>query len=132
MKKQFKKAIAAVLTATMMTSVALPAFATEKIVKEDLPLEKFVLSRKEALEFMNDETIPNTLKVFKEEIENINDWTVENISNAINSTKEKANAKGKMLYMPIRIKVSGIMHGPELPDTIYLLGKETILNRLSK
>jgi hypothetical protein len=24
------------------------------------------------------------------------------------------------------------MHGPELPDTIYLLGKETVLKRLSR
>ena len=29
--------------------------------------------------------------------------------------------------MPIRIKVSGQMHGPELPDTIYLLGKKLLL-----
>lgn len=86
----------------------------------------------ETLEFMSDETIPNTLSVFKEEINSITDWTVENISQAINNTKEKAGVKGKMLYMPIRIKVSGIMHGPELPDTIYLLGKDIVLNRLSK
>lgn len=84
----------------------------------------------ECTEFMKDETIPNTLKVFKEEIENISDWTVENISNAINNTKEKAGVKGKMLYMPIRIKVSGIMHGPELPNTIHLIGKNKILERL--
>ena len=99
---------------------------TELFFKEDIDING------EALEFMNDESIPNTIKVFKEEIESITDWNVENISNAINSTKEKAGVKGKMLYMPIRIKVSGIMHGPELPDTIYLLGKDVILNRLSK
>lgn len=86
----------------------------------------------EALEFMQEETVPNTLKVFKEEIANINEWTVENINQAISNTKEKANVKGKMLYMPIRIKVSGVMHGPELPDTIYLIGKEVVLNRLDK
>ena len=34
--------------------------------------------------------------------------------------------------MPIRIKVSSIMHGPELPDTIYLLGKEKVLENLKK
>ena len=28
--------------------------------------------------------------------------------------------------MPIRIAVSGEMHGPELPDTIFLLGREKI------
>ena len=53
-----------------------------------------------------------------------------NISNAINNTKEKAGVKGKMLYMPIRIKVSGIMHGPELPNTIHLIGKDKVLDRL--
>ena len=49
----------------------------------------------------------------------------------INNTKEKALVKGKMLYMPIRIKTTGLMHGPELPNTLYLLGKEEVLKRLS-
>ena len=87
---------------------------------------------KECQEFMNQEGIKNTIKTFKKEIENINEWNLENITNAITNTKEKAQVKGKMLYMPIRIKVSGQMHGPELPDTIYLLGQETIINRLSR
>lgn len=86
----------------------------------------------ECTEFMKEESVPNTIEVFKNEIESITDWTVENINTAINNTKEKAGVKGKMLYMPIRIQVSGIMHGPELPNTIHLIGKETILNRLNK
>lgn len=86
----------------------------------------------EALEFMSAPEISNTLLVFKDEINSITDWTIENINIAISNTKEKSGAKGKMLYMPIRIKITGQMHGPELPDTIHLLGKETILNRLSK
>ncbi len=86
----------------------------------------------ECKDFMNQEGIDNTIKVFTSEIEKIEDWTKENINSAIMNTKEKANAKGKMLYMPIRIKVSYQMHGPELPDTIHLLGKETVLNRLQK
>lgn len=86
----------------------------------------------ECTEFMKEETIPNTIRVFKEEIESINDWTVENIQTAISNTKEKAGVKGKMLFMPIRIQVSGVMHGPELPNTIHLLGKETVLTRLGE
>ena len=86
----------------------------------------------ECIEFMKDESIPNTLKVFKEEIEAIDDWTVENIKEAMNHTKEKANVKGKMLFMPIRIQVTGVMHGPELPNTIHLLGKEVVLKRLGE
>lgn len=85
----------------------------------------------EASLFMQDETIPNTLKVFASEISSIEDWTEENISKAIDNTKTIANVKGKLLYMPIRIKTTGVMHGPELPTCLYLLGKETVLNNLS-
>ena len=80
----------------------------------------------------SDEVIPHVVEVFKEEIKNTTDWTVETLSNVINNVKEKAGVKGKMLYMPIRIAASGIMHGPELADTLYLIGKEEILNRLTK
>lgn len=84
----------------------------------------------ECKEFMSQEGISNTLSVFFKEIENITCWTKENINQAILNTKEKAGVKGKMLYMPIRISVSGQMHGPELDETIYLLGKDLVLNRL--
>lgn len=80
----------------------------------------------------SDEIIPTVVKTFKEEIENTNEWTVEALSQVINNVKEKAGVKGKMLFMPIRIVSSGIMHGPELADTLYLIGKEEILNRLEK
>ena len=91
-----------------------------------------ITANEECNEFMKDESVPNTIKVFTDEIKLINDWTVENINNAIMNTKEKAGVKGKLLYMPIRIKVSGIMHGPELPNTIHLIGKENVLKRLEK
>ena len=86
----------------------------------------------EMIEFMQQDGVDNTIAVFKDEIENITDWTVENIQTAINNVKEKAGVKGKMLFMPIRIKVSGVMHGPELPNTIHLIGKDKVLERLSK
>ena len=86
----------------------------------------------ECIEFMKNEEVSTVINAFKQEIEAISDWNIENISNAINNVKEKTGVKGKMLYMPIRIKVSGIMHGPELPDTIFLIGKDTVVERLSK
>lgn len=90
-----------------------------------------IIIDKEELEFLeSDEIIPKVLEAFKEEIKNITDWNIENINMAINNVKEKTGAKGKLLYMPIRIKASGFMHGPELADTLYLIGKDTIIGRL--
>ena len=104
----------------------------KQIVDEvKLFFEEEVSLNEECLEFMKQDGIAETIAAFKNEILAITDWNVENISMAINNVKEKTGVKGKMLYMPIRIKVSGLMHGPELPDTIYLLGKDTVVNRLS-
>ncbi len=87
--------------------------------------------KSEELEFLkSDGIIPKVIEAFKEEVMNINDWNVDSINMAINNVKEKTGAKGKLLYMPIRIKASGFMHGPELADTIYLIGKDTVLGRL--
>ena len=92
--------------------------------------KEFVIDA-EAKEFMeSDEVIPKVVEVFKEEIKSTSNWSVETLQEAINNVKEKAGVKGKMLFMPIRIAASGIMHGPELTDTLYLIGKEEILNRL--
>lgn len=92
--------------------------------------KEFVIDA-EAKEFMeSDEVIPKVVEVFKEEIKSTSNWSVETLQEVINNVKEKAGVKGKMLFMPIRIAASGIMHGPELTDTLYLIGKEEILNRL--
>lgn len=92
--------------------------------------KEFVIDE-EAKEFMeSDEVIPKVVDVFKEEIKSTSNWSVETLQEVINNVKEKAGVKGKMLFMPIRIAASGIMHGPELADTLYLIGKEEILNRL--
>ena len=105
----------------------------KQIVEEiSLFFNKDLNLNSECTEFMKEDGISTTINAFKEEIENISSWDVESINNAINNVKEKTGAKGKMLYMPIRIKTSGIMHGPELGDTIYLLGKDLVLERLSK
>ena len=86
----------------------------------------------ECIEFMKQEGTDEVISSFKKEIELIGDWSIDNIAQAINNVKEKTGFKGKILYMPIRIKTTGFMHGPELAKTIYLFGYEKIINRLGK
>ena len=84
----------------------------------------------EAKEFMKDESIPNTLAVFKKHLEAVEDFTKENVQACIKATQKEAKVRGKMLYMPLRIATTGIMHGPDLASSICLLGKEKVLSRL--
>ena len=87
----------------------------------------------ECKEFLaSDEVIPSVISTFADELEAISEWNTDNINAAIENVKNKCNVKGKLLYMPLRIKASGYMHGPELDACIYLLGKDKSLNNLRK
>ena len=98
----------------------------ELFFKKDLDLDD------ECLSFLDDPDARKVIDCFKEKIANLKDWSVSSINDCINLVKEETGIKGKMLYMPIRIKVSYQMHGPELGDTIFLLGKEEVLKRLDR
>ncbi|MDD8048590.1 MAG: glutamate--tRNA ligase [Thomasclavelia sp.] len=86
----------------------------------------------ECKEFMQDPTVENTLKVFKEKIEAVDDLTYEASNNCIKETQVEAGVKGKLLYMPLRIAITGHMHGPDLNSSIVLLGKDVVVNRLNQ
>lgn len=92
--------------------------------------DEIVISE-ENKEFLNsDENIAKVIDTYYEELNKLPNWNIESIAEVINIVKERTGVKGKLLYMPIRIKISGVEHGPELPDEIYLIGKEKVLNRL--
>lgn len=87
---------------------------------------------KENEEFLeSDPVIKEVLLSYKNELNNLSEWNIESIAEVINIVKEKTGVKGKLLYMPVRIKISGVEHGPELPDEIYLIGKDKVIDRLS-
>jgi len=83
-------------------------------------------------EVMAGETVPTVLEAFKAKLEAMSDdeFVAENIFPQIKAVQKETGIKGKNLFMPIRIAVSGEMHGPELPDTIYLLGREKSIQHI--
>ncbi|QVK02909.1 glutamate--tRNA ligase [Mycoplasma mycoides] len=73
----------------------------------------------------------NVVEIFKNQINDLKDWTIENIKQIIKNTSTLANVKGKDLFMSIRIFATKSEHGPSLADVIYLLGKTTVLNNIN-
>ncbi len=86
----------------------------------------------EATEFLKTEGVINTIHVFKSLLSTLEDWSIDSVKEVINQTKQEAGVKGKLLFMPIRIASSHMMHGPDLPSVIVLLGKEVVLSRLNQ
>lgn len=77
-----------------------------------------------AKEVLSDDQVPEVLEAFKVQLNNIEEFDVPTIKQAIKAVQKETGAKGKKLFMPIRVAVSGQMHGPELAETILLLGKD--------
>lgn len=82
--------------------------------------------------FLETPGVIDTIHVFRDLASKLDDWSIDNIKALINETKTVANVKGKFLFMPIRIATSLMMHGPDLPSVIVLLGKEVVINRLNQ
>lgn len=54
------------------------------------------------------------------------------LDNFLTALRDHLKLKGKKLYMPIRLSLTGQQHGPELDRIMQLLGKEEICKRLTK
>ncbi len=86
----------------------------------------------EATKFITQPGIKATLESFHNILTNEETLTQEGIKEAIKQAGINTEVKGKMLFMPIRIATTFQMHGPELPSTLIILGKQEVLKNLSK
>lgn len=108
------------------------SFAGEIVELSELFFGEHPVVAGEAQEVLAGETVPTVLAAFKTEVENMTDFDVPAIKAGIKAVQQATGVKGKNLFMPIRVAVSGEMHGPELGDTIVLLGKEKTIDHLNK
>lgn len=58
------------------------------------------------------------------------EWDSSTWNNWINSLKEKTKRSGKLLFMPIRLALTGKEDGPELKQMMPLIGREKVSKRL--
>ncbi len=56
--------------------------------------------------------------------------TSEEFKAMIKQVGKEAEVKGKNLFMPIRIAISGEMHGPDLAATAEILGRDLLVKRI--
>jgi len=98
-------------------------------VKEFM-VENIVLSD-DVSDIMNADSVKNLLIEFKKKILNLENLENEYIKGAIKELQMELGIKGKDLFMPIRIGITGETHGSDLIETIKILGKDKIEKRLN-
>lgn len=93
--------------------------------------DDFKLSE-EALNFLVENQSLELLKIFKSVLEKDEAFDKVSLEQAIKDTGKEANVKGKVLFMSTRIATTGDMHGPSLPVSLSLLGRNIVLKRLTQ
>ncbi len=108
------------------------SYAQEIVELSSLFFEEHPTLDEAAKEVLAGETVPTVLAAFKEKLAAMEIVEAAEVKAAIKEVQKETGIKGKNLFMPIRVAVSGQTHGPELPDTVELLGKEKALAHLNQ
>lgn len=88
--------------------------------------EPATLTDDDRKELADDLALP-VIEAFYAKMKAIKPFSAWNIKNATNEVRLETGAKGRKLYMPIRIATTRVMHGPQLPETLELIGREQVL-----
>ena len=108
------------------------SYAAEIVELSNLFFNDTLSLNEEAKEVLGGETVPQVLEAFSKQIADLEEFDVASIKVSIKAVQKETGVKGKNLFMPIRVAVSGQMHGPELAETIMLLGKEKVLDHIKQ
>ncbi|KEP25773.1 glutamate--tRNA ligase [Bacillus zhangzhouensis] len=108
------------------------SYGAEIVELTELFFKEQIEYNQEAREVLAEEQVPEVMASFASQLERLESFTPDEIKAAIKAVQKETGHKGKKLFMPIRVAVTGQTHGPELPQSIELLGKETVLNRIKQ
>ena len=108
------------------------AFGAQIVTLHDEFFHEGFEIEQEAIEFLNTEPQAlNVIKRFKRQL-SMSSFDAADIKESIKDVGKYLDVKGKSLFMPCRIATTGMLHGPDLPKSLSLLGKKTVLNRIDK
>ena len=74
---------------------------------------------------------PTVLAAFSDKLKAMDEVRPEQVKAAIKAIMKETKLKGKFVFMPIRVAITGQMHGPDLNYIVPLLGRDTVLARLA-
>lgn len=84
----------------------------------------------DAAAVLAEEQVPDVLRAFAGKVETSEEFTAPQMAKLIKEVQKETGFKGKQLFMPIRVALTGQTHGRDLNETIYLLGRDKVLDRL--
>ncbi|MCE5285088.1 MAG: glutamate--tRNA ligase [Pelosinus sp.] len=85
----------------------------------------------EAAEVLRDEDASQVIEVFKEKMAALETVDAASVKKVLKSIVKELKLGGKKVYMPLRVAMTGKMHGPDLDHIIPIIGREKVMARIN-
>lgn len=92
--------------------------------------DEFDFENEEAEAVLKGETVPTVINMLLEELPQVEALDAAAVKALFKKIQKTTKLKGKDVFMPIRVALTGNQHGPELAAMIPLLGVERSSNRI--
>jgi len=86
----------------------------------------------EATQVLAGEQVPLVMNTAISLVSDAQELTEDSVKALLKAVGKQTGLKGKMVFMPLRVALTGRTHGPELHQVIPILGKERTVSRLKK
>lgn len=86
----------------------------------------------EAKEVLVGEQVPAVLAALCEKVAGGGELTHSDVKSVLKEVSKETGAKGKQVFMPVRVALTGSTHGPALDQVMVILGKDKICSRLDR
>lgn len=107
------------------------SYLSQIVQEADIFFKDTIVSEKH-IEFLSLETSRVVLSLFLTELQKIPAVSPEIFQDILITIKKETNIKGKGLYLPIRIALTGREHGPELYSIANILGIDVCKRRIER
>jgi len=107
-------------------------YAAEIVPITNLFFQDEISFNEEAEAMLKEEYVPAVLSSFEQHISDAEAFTPEAVQAALKKVQQETGYKGKALFMTVRVALTGLVYGPDLNQTISLLGKQKVKARIEK
>lgn len=105
-------------------------YAAQIVELTELFFQVAVEYDEEAKTLLAGEHVPVVLGSFLNQVESADDLSPDTVKAMLKAVQKEIGYKGQQLFMSTRVALTGQMHGPDLNQTVSLLGKEKVTARL--
>lgn len=84
----------------------------------------------EARSVLLGESVPQVVNLFAAKMKEAEVLTPEAVKGILKQIRKDTGLGGSQVFMPLRVALTGQVHGPDLDKLVAILGKEVVMNRL--